>query len=243
MRVFMFKPKFVPDVAAGKKRQTMRLHARCVPGDTLSLRHWEGRAYRSKQVHIMDAVCTRVVPVIIDRHGIVFAGKDLAPDEAAVFAAADGFDTEDEMIAFFEAEHGLPFRGDLVCWEPKTALLRRCDSCGCMTAVDLYNCPKNKAEMIIPYHTVEEVTQQEAIDACKEYKPCKCVKTFSPDVEFTGEIVEIGDCECLEGDSGIVIKTTPEALMLFRDNLVFAPVRVAIRTMKAVEAEAKGVEP
>ena len=116
MRVLMFKPRLAELVKARQKFQTIRAHANCALGDTLSLRQWEDRPYRSKQIRLLDTTCTRVSYVVIDRLGIVVDGKALAPDEAAVFAAADGFYTEDEMIDFFGTEYGLPFSGNVIYW-------------------------------------------------------------------------------------------------------------------------------
>lgn len=116
MRVITFKPCFVRLVENGEKLQTIRKHARCNPGDTLSLRHWAGRPYWSKQVIIREAICEDVSHVIIDALGIVVKGHALDAAEAAVFAHADGFDSEDEMIDFFIRTHGLPFTGNLIKW-------------------------------------------------------------------------------------------------------------------------------
>ena len=129
MRVIMFKPCFVPLVSGGEKLQTIRKHARCEPGDTLSLRRWAGRPYWSKQVLIREAVCMNVYSIGICNSGIVMDGKTLPHDEAAVLANADGFETEDEMIDFFSKTHGLPFIGDLIEWSaPAPDTVQHCST-------------------------------------------------------------------------------------------------------------------
>lgn len=116
MRVLMFKPELAVKIEAGLKFQTIRSRANCASGDTLSLRKWAGKPYRSRQILITNTTCTRVDYVVIDGHGIVVGGKALDPGPAAVFAAADGFDSEDEMIGFFAREYGLPFSGSVIYW-------------------------------------------------------------------------------------------------------------------------------
>jgi hypothetical protein len=63
MIVYMFQDRFSELVRDGSKRQTIRKGLpRCKPGDTMSLRRWTGKPYRSKQEELRVAVCTETVP-------------------------------------------------------------------------------------------------------------------------------------------------------------------------------------
>lgn len=114
MRVILFQPHFASLVRRGAKTQTMRKKARCKLGDTLSLRQWSGRPYRSKQVVIREVVCKSVAPVCVDKcNGVTVDGL---PVDAEEFARADGFEYFLDMLIWLDATHGLPFRGDLISW-------------------------------------------------------------------------------------------------------------------------------
>ena len=101
--VLMFDRRFVADITDGTKRQTYRKpRARPIrPGDTISLRHWEGVAYRSIQIEIAEVVCTSVE----------FA-RLTAVEITHRHAVDDGFPDRDSMIDYFD----LPFRGYLIRW-------------------------------------------------------------------------------------------------------------------------------
>lgn len=109
MRVLMFKDRFASLVESGEKTRTIRKHARCKPGDTLSLRQWTGRPYRSKQRVLRTAICRNVVPVLIVPGTSGAAFEDLAK--------ADGFSSFAEMKRWFAEVHGLPFEGEMIVWE------------------------------------------------------------------------------------------------------------------------------
>lgn len=118
--VKMFKPRFAPLVESGAKCRTIRpVPARMPrPGDTISLREWTGKPYRSKQRVLRESVITSGEPIQIsigwirvgDRPALIGAGRDM-------FARADGFADFAEMRDFFRAEHGLPFTGILILWK------------------------------------------------------------------------------------------------------------------------------
>jgi hypothetical protein len=123
MAVLMFQKRFAPLVKSGAKRQTIRPKRKhpIKPGDHLSLREWEGVAYRSKQVELGEARCKSAVPITVTNH---FAMVRLAGEsyywtgnkDADRFAQADGFDSLAEMIQWFDETHGLPFHGELIRW-------------------------------------------------------------------------------------------------------------------------------
>jgi hypothetical protein len=122
MRVLMFQPRFARLVESGQKTQTIRAKARCNPGDTLSLREWTGKPYRSKQRVIREARCRGVEPITIGYAGMVpgykFDGEwcvnHVLRDD---LAKRDGFQHFHEMLDWMKATHGLPFEGELITWE------------------------------------------------------------------------------------------------------------------------------
>lgn len=84
------------------------------PGDTISLREWTGKPYRSKQRVLMDATITKVSMVDITETGIsVNSWAEPCHD----FAQADGFRDFFELRDWFIQTHGLPFYGILIEWE------------------------------------------------------------------------------------------------------------------------------
>lgn len=115
MRVFMFQNLWAPNVADGTKPHTIRLNARCKPGDLLSLRRWTGKPYRSKQQLLRTAVCTAVSPISITGHGVCVDGLPVPADQ---IARADGFRDWLHMLGWFADTHGLPFTGELIEWDP-----------------------------------------------------------------------------------------------------------------------------
>jgi len=121
----LFKPQFAPLVESGAKLQTVRPTPirMPAPGDTISLRTWEGAPYRSKQRVLREATITEVGTVEIYRRDdkvpiLRIGGLWTDPDQ---FAALDGFDSWDAMVAWFEKEHGLPFAGIVIRWANATA--------------------------------------------------------------------------------------------------------------------------
>ena len=131
--VRLFQPRFAELVASGRKLQTIRPLPKRIPfpGDHLSLRTWTGLPYRSPQRVLLDTTLASIQPVRIQDDGIYKAPEPgsllhaigvpiirLHGESADRFAVADGFDHWPAMHAWFQAEHGLPFDGVLLTWEP-----------------------------------------------------------------------------------------------------------------------------
>jgi len=117
MIVKTFKPQFAPSVSAGRKTQTCRpwptrkdgtVAERSLPKPwrRLSLRQWQGAAYRSKQRRLRDTLAVRLRPVLVHDGGIVLAGRTLPVHEREAFARADGFASFAAMREWFTREHG-----------------------------------------------------------------------------------------------------------------------------------------
>jgi len=117
----MFQQRFQAAVAAGTKCQTIRPEARCKPGDELSLRKWKDKPYRSLQLPLRDTVrCTAVHSVRLyctpwGQFNILVNNGLIADLDA--FAKAEGFKDAQDMRAWFEATHDLPFEGELIKWK------------------------------------------------------------------------------------------------------------------------------
>lgn len=136
MKVLMFQPQFAVNVESGSKTRTIRGKRKrpCQPGDLLSLRAWTGKPYRSKQRFLKAAICQEVHEIeirfepTIDEHGKVACcyvdGKKLTMFEWEDLAQKDGFEKPQfgawgasaRMLIFFEQNHGLPFKGDMIQW-------------------------------------------------------------------------------------------------------------------------------
>ena len=119
MRVILFQPKFADLVGSGVKRQTIRKAARCKVGDTLSLRRWTGKPYRSKQQIIMSATCTGVTKVIVEEHDLIFPDQPNSAtsyEDMNRFARLDGFRDFVELVGWLERTHGIPFHGEVIQW-------------------------------------------------------------------------------------------------------------------------------
>lgn len=63
------------------------------------------------------ATCKSIEEITIESHGINVAGFWLSHADVENLAFDDGFDSFEQMLAFFEKEHsGLPFWGLLIKW-------------------------------------------------------------------------------------------------------------------------------
>jgi hypothetical protein len=131
--VKMFQLRFVPKVAAGTKRTTIRPKPQRpqdwpVVGDLIDARLWLGKPYRSKHKSIITGVITSVQLVTITVDGI-HLGKaapentmqpakvpGLSLNAANRMAKEDGFVDWFDMRTWFGNQHGLPFTGILIEW-------------------------------------------------------------------------------------------------------------------------------
>ena len=120
MRVIMFQDRFVSKIKDGTKIHTIRKSDR-VTGMSYSLRRWTGKPYRSKQERILEVVCAGTCLVSIG-HGenqdkINLEGVEMSTIQREVIARDDGFQSAEEMLKWFQDNHGLPFEGWLIEWK------------------------------------------------------------------------------------------------------------------------------
>jgi hypothetical protein len=123
-----FQPRFAALVESGVKRQTIRPQPKRIPrpGDTISLRAWKGRPYRSKQRILREATISNLEGITIHADGVEISPGTLRVfwmGEAGrrrphldAFARKDGFADWPDMKAWFLANHTLPFTGCLITW-------------------------------------------------------------------------------------------------------------------------------
>lgn len=119
MTTLMFLKRFLQPILSGHKHQTIR-PPRKRPlkiGETLSLRHWEDKAYRSPQVEFAAVRCAGAFAITVDATGVKLGG--IPVEDVHAFARGDGFGNWNEMREFFESRfgYGLPFEGTLIQWE------------------------------------------------------------------------------------------------------------------------------
>lgn len=116
--VIMFQSRFADLVKSGAKRQTIRPERKraIAVGDTLDLRAWSGLPYRTPQIRLVTAICTRIIPVRIYPLGISLDRRPLMGEAAQMFAQLDGFKDEADMLRWFEAMHGVHFEGLVYLW-------------------------------------------------------------------------------------------------------------------------------
>lgn len=118
-----FDPMRDLDPPIRPKRQTIRAvgrrrHAR--PGEVVQLYH----GMRTKQCFLIGrARCVSVEPIeiIVKEHSMPtrLSGKHVGGGFLREFARADGFESAEDMLAFWREEHGLgKFEGLLIRWEP-----------------------------------------------------------------------------------------------------------------------------
>ncbi len=118
MPALNFKAQFADDVAAGRKRQTIRRRRKrpIKVGDPLYL-YTGMRTKHSRMLRPHPEPCTEVVPIEIWEKHIVLDGRSLDFDEQLEIARADGFRTLDEFYAFFERQYNVRvFEGVLLKW-------------------------------------------------------------------------------------------------------------------------------
>lgn len=117
MPLLGFKKQFAPLVETGRKRQTIRAKRRDGrnphAGETLFL--YTGLRTKSCR-KLRIETCKSSQEICIKSHGINVAGEWLRHADVEVLARNDGFDSFEQLLAFFEKEHGLPFWGLIIKW-------------------------------------------------------------------------------------------------------------------------------
>lgn len=134
MATIMFQNRFWHLILDGSKVNTIRPARKrpILPGENLSLRGWEGKAYRSKQRELLIATCLAVREIIIFDTFVHVEGYGdgiTKPEELDQFARFDGFESFQEMREFQKALYpenlrGMSdrFRGTFIQWGENSVL-------------------------------------------------------------------------------------------------------------------------
>jgi len=114
MPALNFQRRFAPKVESGEKRQTIRLPRKRPFACDDRLYLYTGMRTRSCR-KLGESICTGALGIIITAYSvdIEFTG---CPPNLDAFAQADGFDDFCDFRDWFNANHGLPFRGDIIWW-------------------------------------------------------------------------------------------------------------------------------
>ncbi len=125
MVAFNFKGRFADDVAALRKRSTIRRSDRAKAGDRLQL-YTGQRTPECRKLVEPDPICTVSTYCALRRSGITLGNVDLLPSELRdqdAFARSDGFRDYADMLDWFEGQYGPgEFVGRYIAWEPSPAL-------------------------------------------------------------------------------------------------------------------------
>lgn len=116
MPAFNFQAGFAPAVECGWKVQTIRAKRQNRPRVGQTAHCFTGM--RTRRCRRLGAwPIDRVVPVMLTHQGVWIGDRQMDEKLRDLFAAEDGFASWDQMRDWFDKQHGLPFRGDLVQWK------------------------------------------------------------------------------------------------------------------------------
>lgn len=128
MPVLLFERRFWAPIIHGDKVHSIRRTRKrpIVPGQQLSLRGWEGSAYRSRQRVLSEELCLNVTPIRIDAQGVYIDGYGRISEQTDLdeFAVSDGFESWKGMCLYRDFNYGLPFTGDFIQWGNHRLLTR-----------------------------------------------------------------------------------------------------------------------
>lgn len=116
MPAYNFKQQFAEAVESGRKTQTIRRPRKRPPrpGDRLKL--YTGQRTKSCRL-LREVTCTQVLPIRLDRDSVRVSGTRLSETALTWLALADGFESGEQLLAFFERLYGLPVELELIAWE------------------------------------------------------------------------------------------------------------------------------
>lgn len=123
MRVLMFHKRFIQSLQNGTKRHTIRERTRCKVGESLSLRYWSAKAYRSPQSVIGLTSCESISPIVIEVRPMIcdlmplsieIAGILIHPENLDDFARSDGFRDAQDMANYYRDNRVEIFEGVMI---------------------------------------------------------------------------------------------------------------------------------
>lgn len=103
------------------KHHTIRAGARFSPGETISLRVWSDKPYRSKQIEFAQVEVKKVWKFEIIEDGYFLDGKVLSYDQLKEVAKNDGLEADDFecWFAYHPKKQGSYFTGQIISWSDK----------------------------------------------------------------------------------------------------------------------------
>lgn len=124
MPAINFKPEFALAVMLGIKKCTIRRDRNIKAGDRL---YFYTRQRTKNCVSLGDAICTRIIPVVIGADYIqvkaeptTTRGVDAITTRGNTLldqiARGDGFEKWEDFAEFFRRHYELPFNGIIICW-------------------------------------------------------------------------------------------------------------------------------
>ena len=117
MVAYNFQARFAPAVASGEKHQTIRAPRKsrhAAAGEPIQL-YTGMRTSSCRRLRNPDPICTTSTYCHITEDGVTLGNHPRVDlDE---FAKRDGFESFEDMKAWFRETHGLPFIGQLIVWE------------------------------------------------------------------------------------------------------------------------------
>lgn len=115
----MFDRQFADKIKNGTKRSTIRRSPKREfrIGQTLDLRSWLTKPYRSKMETLAQVEIERISRIVIQERLIVTydesGGRSI---RGGLFIDREGFGTMSELIEYIRNSYGLPFEGILIEW-------------------------------------------------------------------------------------------------------------------------------
>lgn len=116
MPAYNFEQQFAEAVESGFKRQMLRLPRKrpTVVGDRLCLYTEQRTKVRRGR---REVTCTQVLPIYLDHDSVWAGGMRLSETALTWLALADGFESGEQLLAFFDRLYGFPVDLELIVWE------------------------------------------------------------------------------------------------------------------------------
>lgn len=124
MPLLSYQGRFADLVESGEKLQTIRAFRKDGQDPKVGdrLYHWTG-PYDHRRRRIGISICSNIQRITFHSDGELTAYGDFHefygpwPSCELKFARADGFESWNDLWAYFEKAEGLPFRGLLIRWD------------------------------------------------------------------------------------------------------------------------------
>lgn len=113
-------PGYQPATEIGwpAKFHTIRAGNRIKLGETISLRYWTDKPYRSKQAEICKVKVISLWQFVVTESNYYVDGNQYTLPELTILAKNDGLEVSDfeEWFAMHPKKKGDVFKGQIICW-------------------------------------------------------------------------------------------------------------------------------